>query len=130
RPRRSRNLYHAALLEAREDLPVHRCLDLGVALGSVSGLNGRGVIGSMRPVAVGVVTAAHLATQSPGGDHPRLDRVRLPARLVETLLPERLRDLEVDVHSDQVHELERAHPEAAPYSRDAVDLVVGRDAVA
>ncbi len=56
--------------------------------------------------------------------------MRLPARLVEALLPERLRDLEVDVDPDQVHELERPHPEAAADPHDAVDLVVGGDPLA
>jgi hypothetical protein len=48
---------------------------------------------------------------------------------VEALLPKRPRDVEVDVHSHQVHELEGAHPEPAADPHDAVDLVVASDAL-
>ncbi len=40
-----------------------------------------------------------------------------------------LRDLEADVDPDQVHQLERPHPEAAAEAADAVDLLVRRDAL-
>ena len=59
--------------------------------------------------------------------HPLLDRVRLPARLAEAELVERLRDLEADVDPDHVHQLERPHPEAPAEAADPVDLVVRRD---
>jgi hypothetical protein len=53
--------------------------------------------------------------------------MRLPARFVKALLPERLRHLEVDVDAHQVHELERAHPKAAADAHDPVDYLVARD---
>ncbi len=88
------------------------------------------VVGAVWPLAVVVIAAARLSAQPAGRHHPRLDRVRLPARFVEALFPERLRDLEVDVHADKVHQLERPHPEAAADSHDAVDLVVRGDPLA
>ena len=55
------------------------------------------------------------------------DRRRAPARLAEALLVERARDVEADVDADEVHQLERAHPEAAAEPADAVDLLERRD---
>jgi hypothetical protein len=72
-------------------------------------------------VRVVVVAAPALATEPAGGDHPRLDRVRPPARLAERQRGERLRHLEPGVDPDQVHQLERPHPEAAAEPVDAVD---------
>ena len=56
-----------------------------------------------------------------GRDHPRAQRRRSPARLTETQLEERLRDLEADVDPDEVLKLERSHPEPAAEPCDAVD---------
>src|SRR5438477_160862 len=64
-------------------------------------------------VRVVVVAAAALAPETAGGDHPHRDRRRPPPRLAEALLIERARHLEPNVDPDQVHQLERAHPEAA-----------------
>ena len=79
-------------------------------------------------VAVLVEAAARLAAEPPGGDHPLLDRVRLPARL-GPLAIEGARDLEVDVDPDQVHELERPHPEAAVLAQTRSICVVVGDAL-
>ena len=73
----------------------------------------RGTRTSPRPV---------LRPCSADGDHARGQRRGPPARLAERLLVERLRDLEADVDPDEVHQLERAHPEAAAEAADAVDL--------
>ena len=62
-----------------------------------------------------------------GGDRARGDHRRAPARLAEALVIERTRDLETDVDADEVHELERAHLEAAGHPADAVDLLQGGD---
>ena len=59
-----------------------------------------------------------------------MDRGRAPARLAEGLLPEGLGDREVDVDPDQVHQLERAHPQPGAEPDDPVDLVVRRDPLA
>ena len=109
---------------------MDRVLDLGVAAPPWVATRRRGVVGPVRAVAVVVVPPPGLAAEATGGHHPRLDRVRLPARLVKALLPERLRDLEVDVDAHQVHELERAHAEAAADPHDPVDLIVRGDPVA
>src|SRR5436190_22533140 len=55
------------------------------------------VVRAVRALAVVVVAAAGLPAMAAGRDRSRLDRMGLPARLVEALLPERLRHLEVDV---------------------------------
>ena len=66
----------------------------------------------LRPVGavlrVVVVAATGLPAQPSGGHHPRLDRARLPARLAERQLRERLGHLEAHVDAHQVHQLERA----------------------
>ena len=64
--------------------------------------------------------------EPPGGDHARLQWARPPARLSERELGERPGHLEADVDADEVHQLERAHAEAAAEPADAVDLLVAR----
>jgi hypothetical protein len=49
---------------------------------------------------------------------------------MRALFPERFRHLEVDVNTDQVHQLERAHAKPAPDSHDAIDLIVRGDPLA
>ena len=90
----------------------------------------RRVLGAVGTVAVLVVAAAGLAAEPARLHHPRLDRMGLPAWLVEALGVERLRDLEVDVDADQVGELERAHAETAADPDDPVDLLDVRYALA
>ena len=91
---------------------------------------GVGVVAPMTPSPrVVVVPAARLAAEAPGLHHARLDHAGAPARLVEALLPERLRDLEADVDPDQVHQLERPHPEASAHAHDPVDRRVVGDAL-
>ena len=62
---------------------------------AVAGAAAPGAGGSSRPVrravVVGVPAAAGLAAEPPGGDHPRAQRRRAPARLAEAQLVERLR---------------------------------------
>src|SRR5204863_7778202 len=83
------------------------------------------VLRAMRAIVVAVPAASRLAAEPPGVDEARLERTGSPARLVEALLPERLRDLEVDVNPDQIHELERSHAKAAADPDDAIDLIEG-----
>ena len=64
-----------------------------------------------------------------GSDHARLDGAGAPARLAERELVERLGDLEADVDAHEVHQLERAHAEAAAEPADPVDLLVGGGAL-
>ena len=54
------------------------------------------------------------------------DRRRAPARLAEALLVERARDSRPTSTPDEVHQLERAHPEAAAEPADPVDLLERR----
>src|SRR6476646_1203789 len=82
--------------------------------------SGRAVLPALR---VFVVAASGFPSEPPGGDRPDADRGRPPARLAEALLVERARDVEPDVDSDQVHELEQAHAKAAAEPADAVDLL-------
>ena len=76
-----------------------------------------------------VPAAAALAAQVPGGHALRHQRRRPPARLAERLLVEGARDGEPDVEPDEVHQLERAHAEAAGHAADAVDLLGRGDPV-
>jgi hypothetical protein len=76
----------------------------------------------VRPVLVVVPAAAGLPAQPPRRHHPRLEHARLPARLAERELVERLRHGVADVDPHEVHQLERAHLEAAAEAADAVDL--------
>ena len=70
-----------------------------------------------------VPAPARLSPEAFRGDHPRLQRARLPARLAEGQLGEGLRHLEADVYAHEVHELEGAHAKAAAQATDAVDLL-------
>ena len=102
---------------------LHACFHAGLApAGERGGLAHdrdppHGGAGKLRegPGLMGVVVeaAAALAPQAPGRDHALLDRVRLEARLAEEGRVDRLRDGEVHVQADQVHQLEGAHAEAA-----------------
>ena len=115
----------AAALEAqRPEAGALDRLGVGVGAGALRRLGPWRVLGTVGRGGIVVVAAPGLAAEPARGDHPRLDRVRLPARLVEALLPEGGGDVEVDVDPDQVGELERAHPESAPEAADAVDLLV------
>ena len=96
---------------------------------AAAGLRRRRVLGAVRLVAgVLVPAAAGLAAEAPRRRLARGERRRAPARLAEGLVVERLRDLEADVDADEVHQLERAHPEAAAEAADAVDLLVASPA--
>jgi len=86
-----------------------------------------GILIPVWPCCVVVVTASRLAAEPPGGDHPRCDRRRTPARLAEALLVERAGDVEADVEADEVHQLERPHPKATAEAADLVDLRDRRD---
>ena len=90
--------------------------------GSSASASTGGSVVARRPGRVLVPAAAALAPEPPAGDEPGDERRRAPARLAEGLLVERLRDREADVEPDQVHQLERAHAEAAAAHR-AVDLL-------
>ena len=70
---------------------------------------------------VGVPAATALAPEPPGDHHPRRERRWPVARLAIGLPAERHRHRVVRVDADQVHELERAHPEAAHQAHHAVD---------
>ena len=95
--------------------------------GAAPGLRRLGVGRAARRVRV--PAAPGLAAEVPGGHAPGHERRRPPARLAERLLVERARHGEPDVEPDEVHQLERPHPEAAGHAADAVDLLGRREAV-
>lgn len=105
--------------------------DQPVAAARLKGLGvGRAVLtGWAGIVVVLVVAPPRLAPQAARGDGAHGDRRRAPARLAEALLVERARDVQADVDPDQVHQLERPHPEPAPHAADAIDLLERRDAL-
>src|SRR4051794_30273445 len=89
-----------------------------------------GVLGPVRAVlGVLVPAAAGLAAVAPRGRHALGERGGPPARLAVGLLVERLRDLEADVDAHEIHQLERAHREAAAQPADAVHLLRGGQAL-
>ena len=71
-----------------------------------------------------VPAAPGLASVAAARRHPRGERRRAPARL-GGLVVERARDRVADVDPDEVHQLERAHPEPERAAADAVDLLGG-----
>jgi hypothetical protein len=80
---------------------------------------GRSVIPVRRPpftlrlARVVVEAAACLATEAVRRHHLLLDGMRAIAKVVESLLVQRLSDGVADVHAHQVHQLERPHLEAS-----------------
>jgi hypothetical protein len=96
--------------------PGRQRLEIGCAVG----------VGALRVV---VVTATRFPPEPPRRDCPDRDLRGPPAGLAKALLEERARDLEPDIDPDQVHQLERAHLEAAALPADPVDLRQGRGAL-
>ena len=92
---------------------------------AAAGLERLGVRGPTGRVLV--PAGAGLPPELPGCHLLRLERARLPARLAEALLHERLGHLQAHVDPHQVHQLEGPHAEAAGEPHDPVDLLVRRD---
>ena len=92
---------------------------------AAAGLGRLRVVGPVRVVGVVVPAAPRLSAEPSGGHHPRLERARPPARLAEaTARRTSCATSKPDVDPHEVHQLERAHPEAAAEPADAVDLLV------
>src|SRR5689334_22497546 len=74
-------------------------------------------------VAIVVVAPARLPPEATGRDRLDGNRRWPPAGLAEALLVERAGNVQANVHPDQVHQLERTHPEPAAHPADLVDLL-------
>src|SRR5688572_5655809 len=70
---------------------------------------------------IDIEAPAGFASQVAAHHHPLLNRARTKPRVLKKRLIERFGSSEVDVVTDQIHELERSHPEVARVFHDAID---------
>ena len=77
--------------------------------------------GGRRAFAVQIKTPARFAAEETGVDHFLLQHGRREARIVEIGAEHGLRDGEIHVVADQVHQLEWAHAETARFAQHGID---------